>query len=249
VGIIFIFTICILSVSAIGGLLPAPLALVVLVIDVWLIARAFQGRLSFIQQDVGQINNERHGRKCHMEGLSYGEREVATTLSYGLSYKDYFIFNNLIIPSKSNESTQIDHIVVSKFGIFVIESKDYGGWIFGHRNQPFWTQVFRGGKKFHFQNPIHQNYEHIMSLRNLIPLPIGNFYSIIVFSNKSEIKTAPIENVMHLKDLIGYISNCAQEKLGTSDVQMAIGKLSYACQTIDTTTSEHVANLRAHKSV
>jgi hypothetical protein len=202
------------------------------------------------QQDAAQINSEKHGCKCYMEGLSYGEQEVADTLSRELSYKDYFIFNNLILPSENNGSTQIDHIVVSRFGIFVIESKDYKGWIFGDKDEQQWTQSLPGGKnKFQFQNPIHQNYAHIMALKTLMPFAVDNFYSIVVFSSQSEIKTAPIENVVHLSQLIGCIKKYTQEKLSENDIQLIIGKLSYACQTVDITASEHVANLHAHQLV
>lgn len=197
--------------------------------------------------DATQINSEKHGCKCYMEGLSDGEQEVADILSRELSYKDYFIFNNLIIPSENNRSTQIDHIVVSKFGIFVIESKDYNGWIFGDKDQPFWTQSLPGSNKFQFQNPIRQNYAHIMALKVLMPLAVDSFCSIVVFSDKSEIKTTPIENVVHLNQLIDCIRKYTQEKLTRESLQLAIGKLSYACQTVDITASEHIENLQAHQ--
>ncbi len=205
------------------------------------------GVISVNREDAAQINSEKHGCKCYMEGLTYGEQEVADTLARELSYKDYFIFNNLIIPSENNGSTQIDHIVISKFGIFVIESKDYKGWIFGDKDQPFWTQSLPDGKnKFQFQNPIHQNFAHIMALKTLMPFATDCFYSIVVFSSNSEIKTIPIENVVHVNQLIGCIKKYTQEKLTENDVQLAIGKLSYACQTVDITASEHIANLNAN---
>ena len=198
--------------------------------------------------DIEAINSEKHGCKCYMEGLTLGEQEVADTLSRELSYKDYFMFNNLILPSENNGSTQIDHIVVSRFGVFVIESKDYQGWLFGDRDGKMWTQSLPGGKnKFQFQNPIHQNYAHIMALKNLMPFVGDNFYGIVVFSDQSEIKTAPIPNVVHLSQLIGCIKQHMEQKLSDNDIQLAIGKLSYACQTVDITAAEHVANLQAHK--
>jgi len=194
--------------------------------------------------DISEINSEKHGCKCYMEGLSEGEKEVAYLLSRGLSYKDYFLFNNLILPSENNESTQIDHVVVSKFGIFVIESKDYKGWIFGDKDQASWTQSLPGGKnKFQFQNPIHQNYAHIMALKALLPFIGDNFYSIVVFSNKSEFKTAALENVVNLNGLIGYVNKYKQERLSDNDLQLAIGRLSFLCQTVDISAAEHVANL------
>ena len=201
----------------------------------------------FGERDIGEINSERHRRKCYMGGLSAGEWEVANLLSRELSYKDYFLFNNLILPSENNKSTQIDHVVVSKFGIFVIESKDYQGWIFGDKNQPSWTQSLPGGKnKFQFQNPIHQNYAHIMALKALLPAVGEKLYGIVVFSNKSEFKTAMPENVINFSGLIGYIRKYNQEVISDNDLQLTIGRLSYLCQTVDISAVEHIANLHAN---
>ena len=200
-------------------------------------------------REIADINSEKHGCKCYMEGLSVGEQKVAHLLSRELSYKDYFLFNNLILPSENNASTQIDYVVVSKFGIFVIESKDYQGWIFGDKDQVSWTQSLPGGKnKFQFQNPIHQNYAHIMALKALLPFVGDYFNSIVVFLNKSEFKTAVLENVVNLNGLIGCIKKYTQERLTDNDLQLAIGRLSFLCQTVDISVSEHVENLRvSHK--
>lgn len=75
------------------------------------------------------------------------------------------------ITMKMNDgtTTQIDHIIVSKFGIFVIETKNMKGWIFGDKDQKTWTQSIYG-KKNNFQNPLHQNYKHIKALEELLGL-------------------------------------------------------------------------------
>ena len=259
VGVLFLFGI-LSSSSNINAFFSLVSSLLVIIAFVWVIIFCIkkllkspnqyqiQDNININNQDVYKINSEKHGCKCYMEGLSDGEQEVANTLSRELSYKDYFIFNNLIISAENNGSTQIDHVVISKFGIFVIESKDYNGWIFGDKDQQDWTQSLPGGNKFQFQNPIHQNYAHIMALKNLTSLTIDDFHSIVVFSDKSEIKTAPIENVLHLNQLISYIKKYSQQKLTESDIQLIIGKLSYVCQTSDITASDHVANLHAHKN-
>lgn len=197
---------------------------------------------------VVQNNSEKHGCRCYMDGLSNAEQKVVDLLSQGLDYKNYFIFNNLIIPSENNGSTQIDHLIVSRFGIFVLESKDYNGWIFGSENQPSWTQSLPGRNKFQFQNPIRQNYAHIMALKTLMPFLNDYFHGIIVFSEKAEIKTSRIEGVVYLRELIEYIKKYTQEKVSENGMHLAIGKLSYVCQTVDITSGDHVANLRnAHK--
>lgn len=238
--------------SNIKEFFTSPLFYVLLVIGAYFIFKKFWRKKkptesSIDSRKIAEINSEKHGCKCYMEGLSGGEQEVAHLLSRELSYKDYFLFNNLILPSENNASTQIDHIVVSKFGIFVIESKDYQGWIFGNKDQTTWTQSLPGGKnKFQFQNPIHQNYAHIMALKALLPFVGDNFKSVVVFSNKSEFKAEPIENVVNLDELIGYIKKYTQEKLTDYDLQLAIGRLSFLCQTLDISAEDHVANLHAN---
>jgi restriction system protein len=200
---------------------------------------------SNVTPDSKIINSEKHGCKCYMEELTEGERIVANILAKELDYKDYFLFNNLTIPSSQNGSSQIDHLVISKFGIFVIENKNYKGWIFGNKNQDEWTQSLPGGKKFQFQNPIHQNWSHIMSLRTLLPfVPEDAFQSIVVFTDSCEFKTEPIDNVLHSENIVEYILKNETNKLSEDNLQLILGKLSYTCQTIDVSPSQHIENLK-----
>ena len=74
-----------------------------------------------------------------------GEKRVARKLDW-LS-KEYIILNDIMLPTQYG-TTQIDHIVISPYGIFVIETKNYKGWIFGHENSEEWNKVYserRGG--------------------------------------------------------------------------------------------------------
>lgn len=199
------------------------------------------------KDQVAKINSEKHGCKCYMDGLTDGEQEIAHILAEGLSYKNYFIFNNLTIPSNHNGSSQIDHLVVSKFGIFVIESKDYKGWIFGSKDQEHWTQSLSGGNnKFQFQNPIRQNWSHIMSLKALFPsVPENAFQSIVVFTDSCEFKTDPIENVVHSEEIISLIKKHSGLRLSEENLHLILGKLSYVCQTADISHEQHLENLHA----
>lgn len=61
-----------------------------------------------------------------------GEKKVSAFLST-LPSCEYKIFNDILLATESG-TTQIDHIVVSRFGIFVIETKNYRGWITGNEN-------------------------------------------------------------------------------------------------------------------
>ena len=59
----------------------------------------------------------------------YGERRIKKCLS-SLPEEEYFVLNDLYLKNGA-KTTQIDHIVVSIYGIFVIETKTYKGWIYG----------------------------------------------------------------------------------------------------------------------
>lgn len=101
----------------------------------------------------------------------------------------YHRLNNITLPLANSGSTQIDHIIVYVYGIFVIETKNYKGWIYGSENQRQWTQSFPNGSKFKFQNPLRQNYLHIKTLADLLGLELSYFHSMIAFIGECELKT------------------------------------------------------------
>ncbi len=115
-----------------------------------------------------------------------GENVVARKLSH-LPKDQYRVLNNVTIPT-SKGSSQIDHIVVSTYGIFVIETKNYNGWIYGGENAEYWTQNIYGNK-YQLYNPILQNAGHVRALKRVLkdydPLPI---IPIVAFSSKATIK-------------------------------------------------------------
>lgn len=102
------------------------------------------------------------------------------------------VIKNLII-KKQEGTTELDIIMLSSVGIYVFEVKNYSGWIFGSEKQKKWTQSFYTGKKESFMNPIHQNYGHIESLKWLLSekYPHLNYYSVIVFTDKADLKKVP----------------------------------------------------------
>ena len=75
-----------------------------------------------------------------------GERRVHSALSSVLDKNEYRILSDLILPVAGG-TTQLDHLVLSRFGIFVIETKNMSVWIFGDADQQTWTQVQKGGKR------------------------------------------------------------------------------------------------------
>lgn len=118
----------------------------------------------------------------------FGEKQVSYKLSKLVPEK-YILLNDLYIPKKDGSTAQIDHILISHKGIFVIETKNYKGWILGSENNQYWTQVIYKRKE-KLYNPIWQNSMHINVLKDYLgeaseDIPI---HSVIVFGNQATFK-------------------------------------------------------------
>lgn len=125
-----------------------------------------------------------------------GEFAVSTHVKLYLDKEKYTLLNDCTLPDGQNKTTQIDHILFSPYGIFVIETKNYKGWIFGGERQKTWTQkIYK--KSYKFQNPLHQNYKHQKVLEDILTdiLEPTLIHSIVVFMPDCEFKTQMPENV------------------------------------------------------
>ena len=92
-----------------------------------------------------------------------------------------FVINNLVLESANGRTSQIDHVVINQNGVFVIETKNYSGRIYGNDSQINWTQVLNYGRvKNHFYNPIKQNYTHICVIQELLKQKV-EIFSVVVF--------------------------------------------------------------------
>ena len=146
-----------------------------------------------------------------------GETVINVAMWLKLEKDVYHRLNNVTLPLANGGSTQIDHVIVSVYGIFVIETKNYKGWIYGSEKQKQWTQVFQNGSKFKFQNPLRQNYLHIKTLADLLGLELSYFHSMIAFIGECELKTRDElpEHVL-TSGMVSYVKK-KQDKLLTED--------------------------------
>lgn len=120
-----------------------------------------------------------------------------------LDAKLYRRFHNVTLMTDDG-STQIDHVFVSRFGVFVVETKNLKGWIFGAANQPMWTQkIYRNN--FRFQNPLRQNYKHTKAIEAALGLSPEQVFSVVVFVGGSEFKTVMPPNVTYGGGCARYI--------------------------------------------
>lgn len=117
--------------------------------------------------------------------------------------KEYVVLNDILIKVEG-KTHQIDHIIVSRYGIFVIETKNYYGLIKGNEYDEKWTQ-YLGKRKYKFLNPIRQNYGHIKALKELLKIDMNSFISIICFSNQAELDVKTATKVTQLDFLIEEI--------------------------------------------
>ena len=170
-----------------------------------------------------------------------GEVLVSRVIRDSFGSPDFHLLNHITLKVEGG-STQIDHILVSRFGVFVIETKDYTGWIFANAKQSNWTQVIFH-RKFKFQNPIHQNYRHVRAVQDLLDfLPPSSVKSIVVFAGDAEFKTEMPPGVFLLPGLIEYIRGCTeQEVMSLNRVQFCVGRLETERLAItEMTDVEHV---------
>ena len=152
-----------------------------------------------------------------------GEWQVNLLIKFFLDKNDYHLIKNVTLPTEDG-TTQIDHIIVSKYGIFVVETKNMKGWIFGSANQKLWTQkIFKHTSKF--QNPLHQNYKHVKTLEACLNTKNDAIFSVIIFIGDSTFKTKMPDNVRFARGGIEYIKSKRDVGLSEDEVTNIIEQI------------------------
>lgn len=146
-----------------------------------------------------------------------GEARVSRKLKKLAKKNGGQIFDNVIIPGESDKTSQIDHIYVCKYGVFVVETKNYAGRIYGTDGQLEWTQVLAyGHSKNKLYNPVKQNGTHVMRLSDILKLDV-TFYSVVVFV-KANIDNVDSDYVYRISDL-KYLLSEMEEELNENQVE------------------------------
>lgn len=164
------------------------------------------------------------------------------------------VIPNVYIPVENCKYTEVDVIMVNETGIYVFESKNYSGWIFGNERNKMWTQVL-GKRKNRFYNPILQNKRHIEAITDLIErfvdvqdLPV---FSYIVFSERCELKDITLYDKRikvikrnHLAKSVKMDTMKGEKRI--SDLQVTtISNLLQSYSNVDASTkSQHINNIK-----
>jgi len=173
-----------------------------------------------------------------------GEYEVARIANRFLPEHSYKPFHNLFLAG-GRGITQVDHIFVSRFGVFVVETKNMTGWIFGNERDRQWTQkIFQ--HTYRFQNPLRQNFGHVRAVAGIARIPIRSVHSIIAFIGDATLMTPMPPSVTTGADFVHYIESFSHPVFSESQVDTICERISAAIIP-DTrkTRQAHIRQVRA----
>ena len=179
------------------------------------------------------------------EGLTAGQlKRLSRRLGEGK------VLRNVYVPKEGGGTSEIDVLFITSRGVFVIESKNYSGWIFGHEEDRYWTQCLQSGQKNRFYNPVLQNRGHLKWLRRTLGEDVP-LYSLVVFSERCELKKVTLTSddvvVVKREDLGGAVRRIweAAEGAGPVDVGEAFRRLEPLAHADAQTKADHVEEAQA----
>lgn len=169
-----------------------------------------------------------------------GEKIVIFNMWLHLNAKTYQRMHNVIVPSKKG-TAQIDHLLVSPYGIFIVETKNRKGWIFGSSDESRWVQVlFR--TKYFFQNPTWQIYGQKSALSEYLNIDAQLIHSIVYFVGNCEFKTDMPTNVIN-SGLCSYIEKYQDQLLNHEEINCILKQLTDLKSDPSLTSNNHIKSL------
>ncbi len=139
------------------------------------------------------------------------ETRVRRILVSGLRKSRYTVLNDVVIPSGGG-TVRIDHLVVSRFGLFVITSQYARGWVSGGEFQQQWKQHHLR-RDTRFDNPMHRNALQLEALKGLLKIPASSLHPVVVMVGQNGFKTPMPENLVQAEKLISYLRKKTRQLL------------------------------------
>lgn len=141
----------------------------------------------------------------------------------------FYLLNDVTIRTTGSwiPTTQIDHILVSGAGLFVIETKHYSGAIYGDPRSPVWWQDFRG-KRQTIRNPVFQNHGHVKELRALLRVKSPAIHNLVIFSGSAELRSFLGENVISIQSVERYFAGLRENVLGEGAMADVVRRIEIA---------------------
>lgn len=201
--------------------------LAVIGVVVWAIARTAKREL-LPREEPG----ERKGR--------LGENYVASLLKQCMQQGDTLLNNVILSNPRTRASFELDHILLSRRGIFVIETKNRSGDIYGDDEAERWTQVLgRGDIRHEFYSPVKQCLAHAEKVISVTGCK--NIYPMVVFAegNTTFIQSAIVYTPQEMCDAIHACKNCMSER----ELSAALLRLQ-SCMSHSISAEEHKRNVQ-----
>ena len=172
--------------------------------------------------------------------------ELKVKLVIGRTKPDIkYVINNLTLRIGENNTSQIDHVVINEHGVFVIETKNYSGRIYGNETQLEWTQVLNyGNVKNKLYNPIKQNRTHLYHISNLLNGKLPLFSAVVFVQGNTQYINA--SGVYNLKELRRLLKSNTGEYLSPEKMEEAYKTLLNA-NDASITKREHIQNININK--
>lgn len=183
-------------------------------------------------------------QKTKVRQGSNGERYIAKLLQE--LPEGYRVLNDLLLKYEGY-TVQIDHIIISEYGVIVIETKNFRGMIYGSGENKRWTQVNISNKR-RFYSPTIQNNRHRFIISRICKLPIEKVIPITVFVGKCELHLEDVGRTILSKDLLPYIYGITEKILSQSDVERIYKRLESKNITSESARRHHVAYVQRVKS-
>ena len=175
----------------------------------------------------------------------FGEKKTQFGLWLSLNRNVYRRYHDVIIPT-DNGTAQLDHVLISPFGIFIVETKNLKGWIYGDPAQARWTQVlFR--EKNQFQNPLRQTYRQMKVLSEYLNVLEATIHPVIAFVGDCQFKTEMPSNVRR-SGVGGYIKSFTQVVFDESQLKLIHFGMDRLTVATDLSTSDHLRSLKERHS-
>lgn len=233
------------------------IVLLLVIYPIWIEQKRREEREQYYQTEYAIQTQNSYEQVMSDEGL-LGEFLIYNVLK-SMNAPRKFLFN-LYLPKWNGGTTELDVVLLHESGIYVFESKNYGGWIFGSERQQYWTQTLPAGRgqsqKHRFYNPILQNNGHLDRLYQILrPVRFLNgpppYYSYIVFSNRCEFMDVPRKSgnhyVLHLGELFLAVQGNV-EKAGTrltaTEIEILYQQLEPYAHASDAVKQAHIENIR-----
>ena len=183
----------------------------------------------------------------------YGEYLIYDHLRQRELLGSKFLFN-VYVPIENGQTSEIDVLMIDSHGIFVFESKNYGGWIFGDENSKQWCQCFKAGRrhshKEYFYNPIKQNEGHINVLKYYLGYPAIPIHNIVVFSERCDFQTTMPNNIIYryeTNDTVNTICNRQAPCITSEQIEAIYQRLYPLTQMTAKTKEQHIEQIQSRK--